>query len=121
MIRVRGITPPSINNYWKPKVINGRFAGNYLTKQGRDFKQYLFMLAKNSGQKLIDSDCRIIYRLYVKKKGRKDLDNTIKVIQDALEGVAYHKDSQIVKIDALKVKDSGFDGFDLIVEGFDGA
>lgn|GEM_PF-2827476 len=119
MIKARGITPPSVNNYWKPRIINGRFSGNYITKQGRDFKYYLHIIAKNAGQKLIEGDCRLIYRLYVKGRGRKDLDNTLKALQDALEGVAYHKDNQIVKIDALKVRNSDFEGFDLIVEEYD--
>lgn len=55
-----------------------------------------------------------------KEKGRKDLDNTLKVIQDALEGIAYNKDSQIVKIDAVKVRNAGFDGFDIIIEEYEG-
>ena len=116
MIKCRDILPPSINNYWKPKVVNGRYTGNYITQKAKDFKQYLYILAKNARMKKIEGDCRLVYRLYLKKQGRRDLDNTIKVIQDALEGVAYANDRQIVQIYASLERNAGFDGFDILIE-----
>ena len=64
----------------------------------------------------IDNDVKLTYTLYCDKKGRMDLDNTFKAIQDSLEGVAFENDKQITEIQAKKVKFAGFNGFDLEIE-----
>ena len=99
---------PSVNNYWKPKVQNirgkCRFAGMYITEEGQNFKQALFLLAKSKGFEPLNGDVKIKVTVYCKLKGAKDLDNQFKALQDSLEGVAYIKDSQIVEIVAKKVR-----------------
>lgn len=50
---------------------------------------------------------------------RPDIDNIIKIIEDALNGVAYHDDSQITKVTAMKIY-SETDGVDVVVSGAGG-
>lgn len=86
-----------------------------MTKEGLNFKRALSLLAKVKKFKLIEGDCSLEYILYCRKKGRTDLDNTLKAIQDSLEGIAYNNDSQIVEIIARKVRNAKRDGFSIIV------
>lgn len=48
---------------------------------------------------------------------KPDMDNIVKVVADALNGVAYHDDTQIVFVAAKKVY-SAVEGLDITVEGY---
>ena len=48
---------------------------------------------------------------------KPDMDNIIKVVADALNGVAYHDDTQIAMVIAKKVY-SAVEGLDIIVEEY---
>lgn len=50
---------------------------------------------------------------------KPDMDNIIKVVADALNGVAYHDDTQIVLVQAKKVY-SAIEGLDITVEEYIG-
>lgn len=89
----------------------------FKTPIATEFIKYLGCLAKKHFKECIsiDNDVILYYTLYCDKKGRSDLDNTFKAIQDSLIGVAYEDDRQITKIIAEKVRYAGFDGFDVDV------
>jgi Holliday junction resolvase RusA-like endonuclease len=87
--------------------------------EGREVKPLIWSLKANKF-KLTQNDCVLEYTLYCKAKGRSDLDNTFKAIQDALNGIAYEDDKQIVKIIAQKYRNCGYDGFDLKVYEYKG-
>ena len=106
--------PPSVNHLYK-NFCRGKTVRRVMTKEGKQFKFALGLIAKSKKFHLIETDCKLEYTLYCKKKGRTDLDNTFKAIQDALEGIAYIKDSQVVEIHAKKIRDAGRDGFDLTI------
>ena len=48
---------------------------------------------------------------------KPDMDNIVKVVADALNGVAYHDDTQITMVVAKKVY-SAVEGLDIIVEEY---
>ena len=48
---------------------------------------------------------------------KPDMDNIVKVVADALNGVAYHDDTQIVRVFAKKCY-SATEGLDVIVEEY---
>ena len=50
---------------------------------------------------------------------KPDMDNIIKVVADALNGVAYHDDTQIVMVIAKKAY-SALEGLDITVEEYTG-
>ena len=50
---------------------------------------------------------------------KPDMDNIVKVVADALNGVAYHDDTQIVLVQAKKVY-SAIEGLDITVEEYIG-
>ncbi|WP_157351241.1 RusA family crossover junction endodeoxyribonuclease [Aliarcobacter butzleri] len=108
------LIPPTVNHLYTTYSKNGKIIRT-VTKEGRAFKKALSLLAKAKKFKLIEEDCSLEYTLYCSKKGRTDLDNTLKAIQDSLEGVAYKNDSQIVEILARKIRNSKKDGFSIVV------
>lgn len=48
---------------------------------------------------------------------KPDMDNIVKVVADALNGVAYHDDTQVVFVSAKKAY-SAFEGLDITVEEY---
>ena len=57
-----------------------------------------------------DQPVELVFIWYCKKGCRGgDLDNRLKVILDALEGIVYENDKQVVKITAEKVLNAGMD------------
>jgi crossover junction endodeoxyribonuclease RusA len=109
------IIPPSVNSYWRSVLRGGRII-HYVSKEGKAFKNALSLIARANKFKLLKGDVILKYKLYCKKQGRKDLDNTLKAVQDALEGIAYENDKQIKRIEAEKISNAGWDGIEITVE-----
>ena len=103
--------PISANRYWrtyKNRVIRSPEATAYKKAVG-----YIAMTEK---AQLIDGDITIHVILHPKltnkgiaSKTRIDLDNALKVVIDALNGIAYTDDKQVVQILA-EVGDAKIDG-----------
>lgn len=94
--------PPSANRYWR--VWGGRVVRS---AEARSYKIACQIIATREKIKPIAGDVAIAIILHPKltKKGaasktRIDLDNALKVVIDALQGVAYANDSQVVSIKA---------------------
>jgi len=109
------IIPPSVNSYWRSAFRGGRII-HYISKEGKAFKEALAFYAKANKFRMLQGDVVLRYKLYCKKQGRKDLDNTLKAIQDALEGIAYENDKQIKRIEAEKISFAGWDGIEIEVK-----
>lgn len=104
IIKIEGLLP-SVNHIYG----RGEY-GVYMNKDGKDFKQKLSLLAKQQKAVLIDGYVKLKFEWHCLKKGRGDLDNKLKVIQDGLNGVAYNDDKQIIAIEAYKIMNSSFEG-----------
>lgn len=94
--------PISANRYWK-------VARNmiYISAEAKAYKREVAWAAKVAGVRLSDAPMAvgITYHPRITKKAiasrtRLDLDNVIKVLSDALNGVAWLDDSQVVDIRA---------------------
>jgi crossover junction endodeoxyribonuclease RusA len=91
--------PPSVNNLY------ATFAGRRIVSaKGRKFKSDIAVLAKRQGAKLLDGDLVITFRVF-RPKRIGDLDNRLKISQDALKGICFADDRQIIEIHAFRFDD----------------
>ena len=51
---------------------------------------------------------------------KPDMDNIVKVVADALNGIAYHDDTQVVCVVAEKSYSAGMEGLDITVKEYTG-
>lgn len=72
--------------------------GVFLTKEAKDFKKALNLLAKSTRPILIKGDCRVKLVFTSKSNRRLDIDNGLKLTLDALEGAFYENDKQIIEL-----------------------
>lgn len=99
--------PPSANAYWRSIVIKGSVRV-LVSKEAKEYKERAGMIARRLFQKPLTGAIGMQLRVYRPEK-RGDLSNRIKVLEDALCGIAYEDDSQIVEIRAYR-HDSPRDG-----------
>lgn len=95
--------PPSVNAAYRSLVIRGR-GMVLLTKEARQFKDIVAKLAALAVKTPLEGPIRLEYRLFRPRK-IGDLDNVTKLLFDALEGLCFVNDSQIVEIHAYRFDD----------------
>lgn len=86
--------PPSANRYWRN--FRGRMV---VSAEAKAFKVQAALIAKLAGAQMIAGAVSMLVDIY-RPARRGDLDNTLKVTIDALQGIFYENDSQIVEIHA---------------------
>jgi crossover junction endodeoxyribonuclease RusA len=92
--------PPSVNSYWR--IFKNRIL---LSREARQYKLGALMRAKTDGHTPLTGD--VVVNLCVYRKRRiGDLDNFFKATLDALKGVAFEDDSQVVEIHAHRMDDA---------------
>ncbi len=98
MIGVELPYPPSVNHYWRhvgPRVL--------VSRQGRAFRKKARLVLAANGVRPIDGPLRVVTELYPPDNRRRDCDNAMKALLDALEhGGAYRDDGQIVRLEVEK-------------------
>ena len=92
--------PLSVNRMWRN--FRGRMV---MSAEGRAYKEQAAWLCKAACIRVLDGDVELFVTLHPKltKSGkasatRIDLDNSLKVACDLLNGVGYRDDKQIVRI-----------------------
>ena len=91
--------PPSVNNLY------AHFRGRrIISLKGKKFKSDIAILAKRQGAKLLFGDLSVTFRVF-RPKRIGDLDNRLKISQDALKGICFEDDRQIIEIHAFRFDD----------------
>ena len=84
--------PPSANRYWRH--VGGRV---YVSKDARDYRDLVAVIGAGSDVKLRTCDVGLSVTVCrVHKRG--DIDNYLKVLLDALQGVMYDNDKRIKEV-----------------------
>lgn len=91
--------PPSINSLYS--TFRGR---RIISAQGRKFKRDVAIIAKTQGAFILDGNLSVNFRVFRPRK-IGDLDNRLKISQDALKGICFEDDKQIVEIHAFRFDD----------------
>ncbi len=93
--------PISANRYWRT---NGRM---YVSTEAQAYKVACGWEAKAAGLQPLKGNVAVTIHVYRPQKSG-DLDNRLKVLFDALRGIAWLDDKQIVEIHAYRhEKDAG--------------
>jgi Holliday junction resolvase RusA-like endonuclease len=103
--RVKGVqglvlpVPPSANRWW-------RRSGTHMYKstEARDYQTYVNRLARSLGIRMIRRPSQVAFQVtWYRDKKMGDLDKRLGIVLDALQGVVYENDSQIVEILAKRI------------------
>lgn len=91
--------PPSANRYWRN--VNGRMVKS---AEARGYQESAGWMAKEQGLQPLVGAVAVDVRVY-RPAQRGDLDNCLKVVLDAMKGIGYDDDSQIIRITAERFND----------------
>lgn len=91
--------PPSANTNWRPA--GGRIIKS---KEARAYQVEAGWMARAAGVRPTRDPVILTLRVY-RPQQSGDLSNRIKVLEDALNGVAYYDDAQVIEIHAYRYDD----------------
>jgi crossover junction endodeoxyribonuclease RusA len=106
--------PPSANRYWR--VWNNRIV---VTDEARAYKQEIALLLRACIP--LEGDVSVNFTVFRPAK-RGDLDNYNKIMFDALQGLCYYNDNQIVEIHSYRKYDKDNPRVEILIsrpEGFE--
>lgn len=86
--------PPSSNRYWR--LAKGRLI---VSDEARDYKTTVAMLAKCARVEQLTGPVAVTVAIYRERKSG-DLDNFLKILLDAMQGLFYANDAQVREIHA---------------------
>lgn len=92
--------PPSANRYWR----HSR-NGVYVSEEATSYRAHAATAALVAGVRPAKGDVVLSLEFYRPRKAG-DLSNRIKVLEDALNGIAYYDDAQVVELHAWRRDDS---------------
>ena len=113
-------------------VANNRMYRNWhgrmvLSAEGRAYKDHVAWIAKTHKVKLIDGDVAVTMLFHPRQnkdgsasKVRQDIGEISKGIFDALNGIAYHDDKQIVAMSTVIVDPVQDGGVSILIEKYEG-
>ena len=88
--------PPSSNRYWR------NYRGHMVkSDEARTYQQEAKILARVAGVFPVETALVKVKLAFFRPAKRGDLDNRIKILLDALQGIAYEDDSQVKEIHAV--------------------
>ena len=112
-MKIRVDTKPVSVNQAYPSSKSGR---RYLSLEGKTYKNLIGWMAKMEGGEVITTPCKMVYTFGFTDKRRRDVDDYVKLTQDALSGVWFEDDCQITEFTAKKVQsDEYFVEIEMIV------
>jgi Holliday junction resolvase len=103
--------PPSANVYWR----TNRHGHTYVSEEAVAYKREAGYCAILGGCDTPLQGELIVYLDAYRPAKRGDLDNTIKVTLDSLNGIAYLDDQQVVEIHARRFDDKKNPRMEVIV------
>lgn len=110
------VAPMSLNNAYNSNR-NGR---RFLTKEGAVYKNTIAWAAKEAmnlkSTPFFKAPITVHFQFFYPDSRRRDLDNSIKLTMDALDGICFEDDSEVHKICAEKKIDKNRPHIRIIVE-----
>jgi len=94
--------PPSVNHMYR----RNRNGGVRLSPDAAAWKQAAYLAALEVFPDVLTGEIEVVYDFYFPDR-RPDIDNSLKALNDALQGAAYVNDRQIHRLTATKRVDKG--------------
>lgn len=88
--------PPTVNTYWR-SIVRGKHALPILSREAREYKARMLTYAVNA--KPLVGPCKLTARFFRPRRAG-DVDGRIKPLLDALQGIAFLNDAQLVELHA---------------------
>lgn len=86
--------PPSVNHYYRRVGVR-----TLISREGRNYREAVCLVLSAMGVRPLSGPLRVKVHAYPPDNRRRDLDNLLKSLLDALQhGKAYHDDSQIEEL-----------------------
>lgn len=101
MIRLELPLPPSANRYWR--VFRNRVVKS-VEARAYQLKVKLLALTQIGKPKPFEGPCALIISIF-RARRRGDLGNFLKVVEDAIQGVAFVDDEQVDEIHMYRYED----------------
>lgn len=90
--------PPTVNTYWRA---NGH--RRFIAKRGVEFREQVADIVADTRQGSLDGRLSVFVALYPPDKRKRDIDNVLKALLDALTHAgAYDDDSQIDRLEVVR-------------------
>ena len=97
--------PPSVNTYWRAHARASKTGPvavtNILSKRGRQYRADVLSRLSLQGWPILEGRLRVLITAWPPDKRRRDLDNLLKPVLDALEHAAVYADDE--QIDELTI------------------
>jgi len=114
--------PPSQNRYWRSRAvrINGKWVSQtYVSTEAKQYKAAVRGLVSAMRLAPFPADVEIAVEVMLYRPRRVgDVDNRVKVLFDALNGVAYADDKQIKKYAVERFEDKTFPRVEIFLKIF---
>jgi crossover junction endodeoxyribonuclease RusA len=102
---------PSGNRYWRQA--RGRL---YLSSEGKQYRKDVAAICQTAGVKKIPLARDVAVKVnWFRARRAGDLDNRMKVLLDALQGVAFDNDSQVAVLHAFRFEDKAAPRMEVVV------
>lgn len=105
--------PPSANRYWRSIVIAGSVRV-LVSSEAREYKRRCAAIAAIACQSPMEGPLGMSLAVF-RPMRRGDLSNRIKVIEDAMQGIVFHDDNQVVRIEAQRHEDKANPRVEVVV------
>lgn len=94
--------PPSSNRYWRIS----KSGKPYVSEDAKAYKESVFYSVPSTLRRhLLTCELTVTFKFYRPRKSG-DLSNRIKILEDAMQGVIYKDDKQIVELHAWRFDDA---------------
>lgn len=107
--------PPSANRLWRMD----KRGFMRKSQEARDYYELAGLEAIRQGATIRSCDVAVTLKVYRARKSG-DLDNRIKPLLDALQGVVYYDDKQVVEIHAFRFDDKKNPRIEITIEDLEG-
>ena len=115
-ITLKGVKPTPLNRLYKP-IIKGGYPSIILSKEAREAKKYIQTdILRQKQNKMLEGHLKFYMDIDVKKVKSPDIDGLLKQLFDALEGLCYTNDNQILDLRVRKHLNMGEDIITILID-----